>query len=73
MAVIRILRPEDVTLPEPIHFKVDREEAEETYRRAMAATESLRQFVENRDQPLFPENETASSRSNPRKIGFIRW
>jgi hypothetical protein len=35
-------------------FDVDREEAEENYRRAMAATESLKQFVENSRSAIVP-------------------
>ena len=31
MTTIRILKPEDVTLPEPMLLNIDREEAEENY------------------------------------------
>lgn len=73
MTTIRILKPEDVTLPEPMLLNIDREEAEENYQRALAATESLKQYVDSRDQALFPEADTAGSRVQRRRIGFINW
>ena len=73
MTTIRILRPEDISLRDPMLLNVDREEAEENYRRAMAATESLKHYVESRDQALFPEADTDGSHVQRRRIGFIRW
>jgi len=71
--IIRILRPEDVTLVQPTLSEVNREEAEAHYQRALAAAQNLKEFVENRDRQLFPEFETSSSSSRPRRIGFLNW
>lgn len=58
---IRILRAEDVRLTRPMVLRRDREEAEQNYDRAIAATENLKQFVEQREREMFPENEKASA------------
>ncbi len=73
MATIRILRPEDVTLEPTMVTDIDHEEAEENFRRAMAATENLRQFVESRDRQLFPERNLERAEAGKRRIGFIKW
>ena len=56
---IKILRAEDVKLTRPVGLRLDREEAEQNYSRAIAATEHLKQFVEQRDRQMFPEFEGA--------------
>ena len=73
MTTIRILKPEDVTLPESLIVEVDREEAEANFNRAIAATENLKEFVNNRDQQMFPESDIRASNSRIRRIGFMKW
>jgi hypothetical protein len=62
MKVIRVLRPEDVVIRRRTVFSVDHEEAEESLRRAMEATEKLRKFVETRQRALLPESDLRASR-----------
>lgn len=58
---IKILRPEDIELHQPIGPRIDAREAAENIRKAIEATEKLRRFVEIRDSGLFSDLEREST------------